>query len=150
MHYYCGFHSQVWVYKVGGDCLSSATFKVVFPECTCGDALDHTTSQSAAQAVRVEEHWICPTGFLFLSFLSGQVGGISAIRRFRFPPSRSDCGRADPELWSSRKCHWWRSSSPSPGTAHFRNRCTGSAGEDGRGTLSPCPQAGPRPVWKCR
>lgn len=63
MHYYWGFHSQVWVYKVGGDCLSSATFKVVFPECTCGDALDHTTSQSAAQAVR--DGW---TGFVPLVF----------------------------------------------------------------------------------
>lgn len=33
MHYYCGFRSQFWLYGV----LSQATYKVVFPECTCAE-----------------------------------------------------------------------------------------------------------------
>lgn len=43
-----------------------------------------------------------------ISFFSDQVGGVSFIRRFHFPPSRSDPShsRSDPELWRSRKCRW--------------------------------------------
>lgn len=46
-----------------GDFLSLVTFRVVFPECTCEDALDHTTSQSAAEAVRDAERSISPSAF---------------------------------------------------------------------------------------
>lgn len=78
-----------------------ATFKVVFPECTCGDALEHTTSQSAAQAAEMKN-----TELVQLFLFSDRVSGISVIHRFHFPPSRSDPSHSDPELWRSRKCHW--------------------------------------------
>lgn len=57
---------MVFVPRSGADCLSEATFKVVFPECTCGDAVDHTTSQSAASSKRWRT--LDPSGFFFFLF----------------------------------------------------------------------------------
>lgn len=118
-----------------GLCSQNAPVKMLWTTCLHSQLQKQSEMQNAPFLPLLFEKKI----FLLLW---AQVAVVSVIRRFHFPPSHSDS-----QLWCSRKCHWWRSSSPSPGPARSRNRCTGSAGEEGWGTSSLCPRGVHRLVW---